>query len=80
MTAERRRLPQDPDRLYRCRIRARLTLEQLAEKAGTSKSTAWRLETGNAAAEVETLHRIAEALGCPVEDLMPIEKKAAGQA
>lgn len=76
MSAEQRRLPQDPARLFRRRVRARLTQDQLAEKAGTSKSTISRLENGNAAAEVETLHRIAEALGCDVTELMPVEPEA----
>jgi transcriptional regulator with XRE-family HTH domain len=80
VSAEQRRLPQDPDRLFRCRVRARLTQDQLADKARTSKSTISRLENGLAAAEVETLHRIAEALGCDVEDLMPPEKKTVRSA
>jgi transcriptional regulator with XRE-family HTH domain len=69
--AAKKRLPQDPDRLFRRRVRARLSQQQLADKARTSKSTVSRLERGICPAEVETLHRLAEALECAVEDLMP---------
>ena len=80
IAVEAKRLPQDKDRLYRARVRARLSQQQLADKARTSKSTVSRLENGKAAAEVETLHRLAEALGLPVEDLMPPDPALARQA
>jgi len=70
MPEERRRLSQDPDQLFRHRIRARLTQAQFADRAGLVKSTVSRLERGLASAEPETLHVLAEALGCSVDDLM----------
>ncbi|WP_165969144.1 helix-turn-helix transcriptional regulator [Actinomadura sp. KC06] len=77
---EDKRLPQDKDRLFRARVRARLSQQQLADKAGISKSTVSRLENGRVAAEVETLHQVADALGLPVEDLMPLDPALARQA
>jgi transcriptional regulator with XRE-family HTH domain len=73
MKSDVRRLPQDPDRLYRRRVAMRLTQEGLAVKAGVSKSTVSRLERGLCPAEVDTLHLLAEALDCDVTDLMPLE-------
>jgi transcriptional regulator with XRE-family HTH domain len=66
-----RRLSQDPDRLFRRRIVAGLTQQELAWRAGLVKSTVSRLERGFASAEPATLQALAAALVCPVEDLMP---------
>lgn len=60
----------DPDELLRRRVLARLTQAQLAEKAGLVKSTVSRAERGLASMEPDTLHLLAEALGCPVEALL----------
>lgn len=50
------------------------TQEQLAAASGVHRVTIARLENGKASAKVETLERLAGALGVLVDDL--IDKKA----
>lgn len=66
-----RRLSQDPDRLFKRRILANLTQQQLGDKVNRAKSTISKLELGNCSARPDTLHALAEALGCTVDQLMP---------
>lgn len=73
-----RRLAQDPDRLYRQRVKARMSQRQAAKSAGISDTTICRAEKGTTSVQPETLHRLAAAYGCEVEDLMPAEPSAAG--
>lgn len=54
----------------------KLTLEQLAERAGSSKSYIWELENGPAVRpSAEKISRIAEVLGVTVEFLLNDEKE-----
>ena len=65
---------QDPLRLRRKRIKAGLTQEQLADLAGVGLATISRAEKiGGSPLRVRNLHLIADALGCEVSDLMPVE-------
>jgi transcriptional regulator with XRE-family HTH domain len=50
------------------------TQEQLAEATGVHRVTIARIETGEVSPKVETLKRLADALGVLVDDL--IEKEA----
>ena len=43
--------------------------EELAEKSGVSRATLWRLEMLGKDAKVNTLNKIARALGVKVTDL-----------
>ncbi|MBS4095791.1 MAG: helix-turn-helix transcriptional regulator, partial [Sulfuricella sp.] len=53
------------------RKRLKLTLEQLAEKTGSSKSYIWGLENGPAVRpSAEKIARIAEVFGVTVEFLL----------
>lgn len=46
-----------------------LTQSQLADKAGLSKNTVWRIENTQGRTEFNTLRAIAKALGCKIEEL-----------
>jgi transcriptional regulator with XRE-family HTH domain len=71
----KRRTPlnQDPKRLRRRRVTARLTITELAAKAGCSVSYLWQLENGDYSASPRLLGVLADALGCEITDLMPPE-------
>lgn len=66
-------LPQDPARIRRKRIEAGLSQPALAERAGVSRSTVYRVENGLCPASAETLRRLAVVLWCEIADLMPAE-------
>lgn len=61
-------------RLADVRRAAGLTQEQLAEKSHVHRVTIARIETGVAVPKVDTLERLAVALGVLVDDL--IDRKA----
>ena len=55
-------------RLRELREEKNMTQEELAEKSGVSRTIIWRLESnGNHNATTKTIHRLAEALGVPVD-------------
>ncbi len=62
--------------LRRAREKSGLTIRQLAEEAGTSPDTVWRLETLRRAAESKTRRRLARALGTSVRALQTPDKEA----
>lgn len=71
----------DPSRVAR-RVRtlreaAGKNRETLAVNAGVSKSTIDNLEQGKALPKIETLDRIAEALGVPLTSLLSEDTEAA---
>lgn len=68
---------QDPARLRRRRVAARLSITRLAAKAGCSVPYLWQLENGRYSASPEMLGKLADALGCEITDLMPPEPKQA---
>lgn len=47
-----------------------ITRAQLAKAAGLDRSQLWRIETGKATPYVDTLGRLARALGVPVSALL----------
>lgn len=47
-----------------------LTLRELAEEAGVSKDTIWRLENGHSAAHPSTIRKLAKALGVQPKELV----------
>ena len=55
-------------RLQRC-----LTQEQLAERAGISTSFLGHIERGSRKLSLDSFCRIARALGCTANDLLPME-------
>jgi transcriptional regulator with XRE-family HTH domain len=59
-----------PGRLKQLRNRKKLTLQQLAQKAGCTKSYISQLEKGTGSPSVSMLGRLAEALEIPVADLI----------
>lgn len=63
--------PHRPTRLAVARARARMTQRTLASRAGLSRDTVGRIESGSDPARVklETWMRLADALGCDVTDL-----------
>jgi transcriptional regulator with XRE-family HTH domain len=50
-------------RVIQLRMRAGISQEELARRVGTTKSAISRLESGRHTPNVETLQRIAEAVG-----------------
>jgi transcriptional regulator with XRE-family HTH domain len=61
----------DPERIWRKRIEAGLTMPQLAERAGVGLGTVSRAEMAGKAVNVVTLRRLAEGLNCEISELMP---------
>ena len=62
-------------RLAEIRKSKSVSMLELTEKTGLKRSTIWRVETGKFPATLDTLSKIAEALGCKIE---VIEKDEAG--
>lgn len=58
------------DRLRELRLRARLSIGELAGEAGVSKSTMHGLEQGTGNPTLNTLWALATALGAPLGDLV----------
>lgn len=69
-------LTQDPQRLWRARVAAGKSQQQLAAEAKVSTSHMSAIEKGQKAASPDVLRRLAEALGCEIADLMPAEPVA----
>ena len=68
------------ERIRRLRLETReprLTQERLAERAEISVSFLSMIERGERAAHVETLSKLAEALGVPLSELFAEERPAA---
>lgn len=57
-------------RLAEVRQAKGMTQEQLAAATGVHRVTIARIETGEASPKAETLKRLADALGVPMDDLM----------
>jgi PAS domain S-box-containing protein len=57
--------------LTRLRVRAGLSLEDLADRAGVSPALLAELEAGAGDARLETLYALATELGVPLSDLIP---------
>lgn len=74
-----RELNQDPKRLRRRRVAARLSVTTLAGMAGCSVSYLWQLENGDYSASPELLGQLADALDCDITDLMPPELDTAAK-
>ncbi len=70
-------LNQDRRRLKRRRVIARLGLREAADKARISYGYLSDLENGYKSASPDTLGKLADALGCDIEDIMPRESAAA---
>lgn len=59
---------------------ARLTQDQLAQKANLSVHYLSRIETGSAAPTLDSLERVAEALGAQIGELFQFRKGEAQEA
>lgn len=59
-----------PGRLRELRERKGLSREQVAVAAGTSSHSVAKLEQGTRSPSLELAWRIAQALGCSLDDLM----------
>jgi transcriptional regulator with XRE-family HTH domain len=69
---------QDPRRLRRRRLAARLTVTELAARAGCNAGYLSQLEHGKYSASARILGALADALSCDITDLMPPEPDTAG--
>ena len=75
------RFMEDVDMLYimvgkrvrQLRLRRNLTQEQLAERAGISTSFLGHIERGSRKLSLDSFCRIARALDCTANDLLPME-------
>lgn len=56
------------------RIKKGYSQEELAFEAGVNKNTIWKIETGKVSPTVETLAKIADALGIDFTTLTDISK------
>ncbi len=58
------------ERLKALRSEHVMTLRELADEAGVSKDTIWRLENGHSGAYPSTIRKLAKALGVQPRDLV----------
>ena len=58
------------ERLRALRIEHVLTLRELAQAAGVSKDTIWRLENGHSEAHPSTIRKLARTLGVQPKELV----------
>jgi transcriptional regulator with XRE-family HTH domain len=58
------------ERLRALRTEHVLTLRELAEEAGVSKDTIWRLENGHSEAHPSTIRKLAKTLGVHPKELV----------
>lgn len=65
-------------RLREWRERRGLSLRQLAERAGVSFVTLYRIEAGKVSPTVAMLGKLAKALGIGVRDFFLVKKEAQG--
>ncbi len=56
-----------------CRIRAKLTQEEVADKIGVDRSTVAKWETGTASPRADKLPLLARILNCTVDELLSTE-------
>jgi len=57
----------------RVRQRAGLTQADLAQRAGLAQPAISLIEAGQANPTVQTLQQLADALGCPLADLLKVD-------
>jgi len=62
------------DRVRELREAAFLTPSELATKAGISRNTLYRIESGDYSAFPKTVRKLADALGVPPTDLVSMEE------
>ncbi len=67
----------DPQALKGFRRDQRLTIEQLAQRAGVTSSTVGRAERGEHIPEPSTVYALAGALDVPLMDLFILEPEEA---
>ena len=60
-------------RVRQLRLQKKMTQEQLAERAGISTSFLGHIERGSRKLSLDSFCRIARALGCTANDLLPME-------
>lgn len=65
------------DELRRIREKRGLSQQSLADRAGVTKSTVYEAETGRRTPMLDSLGKIADALGVEVADLLPSRREGA---
>lgn len=55
---------------------AHMTQSELAKASGTSQVMVCRYENGQRVPKLPAARKIAQALGCQVEDIWPVDNKA----
>lgn len=62
-------------RLKEFRVKAGLTQQSLADKAGMAREIVTRIETGRVTPELPTLIKLADVLGCTIDELVGRDKE-----
>ena len=62
--------------IRRARVRRKLTQDDLAQTVHTARQTISNYETGRSRPDVETLQRLADALGVELTELLDVEPSA----
>jgi transcriptional regulator with XRE-family HTH domain len=65
------------EKLRRIREQRGLSQQQLADRAGVVKSTIYEAEAGRHIPRIQTLEKLADALGVSIVDLLPSRKENA---
>ena len=63
------------ENLRRIREERRLSQRALADRAGVVKSTIYEAEAGRHTPRIQTLEKLADALGVSIVDLLPSRKE-----
>jgi transcriptional regulator with XRE-family HTH domain len=66
------------ENLRRIRKERRLSQRALADRAGVVKSTIYEAEAGKHIPRIQTLEKLADALGVSIVDLLPSQKERTG--
>lgn len=59
----------DPLKLDKQIALKKLTVMELCEKANVSRPTLWKIRKGDNNTKLSTIGKLAEALGCEIEDI-----------
>jgi transcriptional regulator with XRE-family HTH domain len=65
------------EKMRKIREKQGLSQQELADRAGVVKSTIYEAEVGRRIPRIQTLEKLADALGVEIVDLLPSRKESA---
>jgi transcriptional regulator with XRE-family HTH domain len=65
------------EKMREIREKQGLSQQELADRAGVVKSTIYEAEVGRRIPRIQTLEKLADALGVEIVDLLPSRKESA---